>query len=255
MGMGDVANLGLRTAGEAEPVLQVVDHPASALELTYPQVAVPAGAPPIGAARPWSDAAKRTLDIVVSATVLLIFLPLLVLMAVAVRLDTPGSPIFLQTRLGRGRRPFPLLKFRTMHLNAEELLRQDPELYAIYVANDWKLPKGTDPRITRVGAALRATSLDELPQLVNVLLVHMSLVGPRPPVTESISNVYGDDEELYFTVRPGLTGAWQVGGRSDLTVEEHRAIDVDYIQNRSFGRDLRILFATIPAVLTQRGAC
>lgn len=196
---------------------------------------------------------KRAFDATVAAVLLVILAPLFAVIAIVVRLESPGSPIFGHLRAGRHGRYFRCLKFRTMYADAEERLRSDPELYRRYVENDFKLPAGEDPRITRVGRFLRRTSLDELPQLVNVLRGEMSLVGPRPIIREELTQ-YADDQPLLLSLRPGLTGLWQVNGRSSVPYPARKFIELEYVQSWSLMRDIEILLRTIPAVLQQRGA-
>lgn len=196
---------------------------------------------------------KRLLDIVGSGIALIVFAPLIALIAITVRLDSRGPIIFGQARVGRRGRVFRCLKFRSMHINAEQILRADTALYAEYVKNDFKLPEAADTRITRVGRILRRTSLDELPQLWNVLRGDMSLVGPRPVVHDELRH-YDNEEPLLLSLRPGMTGAWQVSGRSSLTYPRRADIELEYVQAWTLAKDIRILFRTVPAVLSQRGA-
>jgi lipopolysaccharide/colanic/teichoic acid biosynthesis glycosyltransferase len=204
--------------------------------------------------RPITDVAKRVMDIVLAVVLLVLTAPLVPVIALAVFVESPGPVLFRQQRCGRGGRRFAMLKVRSMRTDAEAVLHADQKLLAAFEANGFKFPDGEDPRITRVGAFLRASSLDELPQLVNVLRGEMSLVGPRPPIIEQIPVLYGSDDVYYFSVRPGMTGPWQVSGRSDLSQAQRRALDVEYVQNRSVRGDVRILARTIPAVLRRRGA-
>lgn len=137
--------------------------------------------------------------------------------------------------------------------NAEAILRSDPELYAEYVRNDFKLPPERDTRITRMGRFLRRTSLDELPQLWNVLRGEMSLVGPRPVVVDELTH-YGTEKPVFLSLKPGVTGAWQVNGRSSVPYPDRAMVELEYVRSWSLGRDLQILLQTVPAVLAQRGA-
>jgi lipopolysaccharide/colanic/teichoic acid biosynthesis glycosyltransferase len=165
-----------------------------------------------------------------------------------------GRPVlFVQERVGRNGRLFRLYKFRSMVADAEELLRASPALYERYAAGDFKLPEGEDPRVTRLGAMLRRTSLDELPQLWNVLRGDMSLVGPRPVVPAELTE-YGDYERLLQRAKPGITGVWQVSGRSSVHYPERARMDLRYIGQRSLAVDLRLLLRTLPAVISRRGA-
>jgi lipopolysaccharide/colanic/teichoic acid biosynthesis glycosyltransferase len=184
---------------------------------------------------------------------LILLAPLGLLIAAAIKHDSPGSAIFRQKRLGLGGRPFWVYKFRSMRPEAEKVLEADPFLYRRYVENDYKLPVDEDPRITRTGRFLRRTSLDELPQLVNVLKGDMSLVGPRPVVPDEIEH-YGPDARVFLAVKPGLTGHWQINGRSDVGYPERAELDIDYITNWTLGEDLRILAGTFRAVLSRQGA-
>jgi len=140
-----------------------------------------------------------------------------------------------------------------MHTDAEALLRADAGLYAEYVGNNYKLAEDRDPRLTRVGRFLRKTSLDELPQLINVFIGEMSLVGPRPIVPEELSQ-YGPGAPAFLSLKPGITGAWQVNGRSDVGYPDRVDIELEYVRKWSLGRDLWILLRTFPAVLNRRGA-
>jgi len=197
--------------------------------------------------------AKRTLDIVVAAVAIILLAPVGLAITLAIRLESPGPAIFRQKRLGLGGRPFRLWKYRSMRVDAEDILRDDPFLYRRYLDNDYKLPPEEDPRVTSVGRFLRRTSLDELPQLFNVLLGDMSLVGPRPVVPDEIAH-YGTETRVFQAVKPGLTGHWQVSGRSDVVYPERAQLDIDYINNWGLGRDLKILAGTVSAVLQRRGA-
>jgi exopolysaccharide production protein ExoY len=189
-----------------------------------------------------------------AAVVLILTAPLLVAVAALVKLSSPGPVLFAQKRLGKAGKPFRLYKFRSMRPDAEEILRKTPGLYEQYVVNNFKLPEGKDPRITALGAILRATSMDELPQLFNVLKGDMSLVGPRPIVPLEIEK-YGEYSTLFMSVKPGMTGHWQVNGRS--AVEEYAKrvkLDLEYVRDQGVGKDLEILLRTVPAVIRRKGA-
>jgi len=199
-------------------------------------------------------ALKRLVDVLGAALLLVLLSPVLGAVALAIKLTATGPVLFEQERLGQGARHFRLYKFRTMVVNAEEILKKDPGLYKRYVETNFKLPPGEDPRITRLGLFLRSASLDELPQLLNVLRGEMSLVGPRPIVPAEIEQ-YGDVAELFLSVKPGLTGNWQVNGRSEIRDYAHRAtMDLEYIRDRSLAKDITILLKTIPAVVLRKGA-
>ncbi len=196
---------------------------------------------------------KRALDVVGAAVGIVVLAPLMLVVGAAVRLDSRGPIVFGHRRLGRHGHVFKCYKFRSMHVNAEQILREDKELHAQYLANDFKLPEAIDKRITRVGRVLRRTSLDELPQLWNVLMGHMSLVGPRPIVPAELRH-YETEEPLFLSLKPGVTGAWQVQGRSDLPYPGRAAVELEYAQTWSLAKDVNILVRTVPAVLWQRGA-
>jgi exopolysaccharide biosynthesis polyprenyl glycosylphosphotransferase len=193
---------------------------------------------------------KRVLDVFVSATLLTLASPLLVLIAVAIKLDSRGPVLFAQRRAGLGGREFRMLKFRTMVTNAEELL---DDLIRIDELPTPMFKLRDDPRVTRVGRVLRRWSLDELPQLLNVLGGSMSLVGPRPEQVELVER-YAPEHRFRLDVKPGLTGPMQVHGRGHLSFEERIAVEREYVENLSLGRDLRILGLTLPAVFGGRGA-
>ena len=193
--------------------------------------------------------AKRALDIAVSLTALILVAPILIACALAIRIESPGPVMFSQKRTGRAGRRFPMWKFRTMVANAEELKAELAHLN-ILPPPDFKIPN--DPRITRVGRFLRATSLDELPQLFNVLRGDMSIVGPRP--TSFPASSY----ELWHTQRldvaPGMTGLWQLEGRNATTFDERLRLDVKYIRQMSLSQDLRLMVRTVGAVVRRDGA-
>ena len=193
---------------------------------------------------------KRALDLLVSAIGLVVLAPVLLPIGLAVKLDSRGPVLFSQWRAGQGGRAFRMHKFRTMVENAEELLPQLVQLDAL-PEPVFKLEQ--DPRVTRVGRLLRRWSLDELPQLWNVLNGEMSLVGPRPEELALVER-YTPEQRLRLFVKPGLTGPMQVHGRGALDLEERLAVERDYIENLSLGRDLRILGLTLSAVIRGSGA-
>lgn len=191
---------------------------------------------------------KNVFDRVVAAALLVLLAPLLAGIAIAVRATSPGGALFRQTRVGRDGRLFTILKFRTMRLGAEQ------QKLTLVSDGDGPLFKiRNDPRVTPLGAFLRRYSLDELPQLINVLLGDMSLVGPRPPLPEEVAR-YRDDVRRRLLVRPGITGLWQVNGRSDLSWEESVRLDLRYVENWSLTLDLQILWKTWSAVARGQGA-
>ena len=186
---------------------------------------------------------------------LLFLAPLMIAVALAVHLHDGGPIFFAHRRIGRGGRHFPCLKFRSMAVDAEarleKLLASDPQAQREWAANH-KLQ--VDPRVTKVGDFLRRSSLDELPQLLNVLRGEMSLVGPRPVVHAEAVH-YGRWFDSYCSVRPGITGLWQVSGRSDVCYRRRVALDVLYVRRKSLAMDMGILVRTVPAVLLHKGSC
>jgi exopolysaccharide production protein ExoY len=197
---------------------------------------------------------KRLVDLMVASVLLMATAPVIAIIALLIKLSSPGPVFFRQERIGKGGRRIHIYKFRTMHRNAEQMLKSDPELYQKYIEGNYKLPKGKDPRITSIGRVLRELSLDEIPQLINVVKGEMSLVGPRPIVPAEIEK-YADYAPLLLSVRPGLTGQWQVSGRSDIADYARRVrLDMEYIRDQSVTKDLHILFRTVPVVLSREGA-
>lgn len=192
---------------------------------------------------------KRLIDITIASAVLLIGAPIWLLVALAIKLDSPGPILFSQQRIGLRGEPFGFLKFRSMRVDAEEIL----EKLRTTTAERNLFKQKDDPRRTRVGRFIRPFSIDEIPQLINVLRGEMSLIGPRPlPVVESTN--YDEWEQGRFEMKPGLTGLWQVRGRSDIKFDEMILMDLYYIENWSLKLDLQIILQTIPAVLMRRGA-
>lgn len=206
----------------------------------------------------WQAVARRLADVVLAATLILLFSPALIAVAIAIRLDSPGPSLFRQRRVGHGEREFTLFKFRSMRLDA------DPRGHREYVT---ALIKGStadggrkdlyklavDDRITPVGRWIRRWSIDELPQFFNVLLGDMTVVGPRPAIPYEVAE-YPSWYRERFSVKPGLTGLWQVSGRSERTYEEMVRLDIEYAENRSLLGDLSILVRTPWTVLGRRGA-
>jgi lipopolysaccharide/colanic/teichoic acid biosynthesis glycosyltransferase len=194
-------------------------------------------------------ALKRCLDLAGAAILLVILLPVFAVLAVLIAFDD-GTPIFYRRRVVGKAGEFDAFKFRSMKRNADEVLKRDPVLRAEFEQN-FKLKE--DPRLTKSGAILRRHSLDELPQLFNVLVGQMSLVGPRMITTPELDK-YGPFKELLLSVRPGITGYWQVNGRQEVAYQERVAMDVHYIQNWSLWLDLKILFLTPLKVIKREGA-
>ncbi len=193
---------------------------------------------------------KACLDYILVVPGLILISPLFLIIALLVRLDSPGPVIYRRRVLGKDGRVFDAFKFRTMYVNGDEILARYPRLRA-ELAKNYKLK--CDPRVTRVGRFLRKFSLDELPQLFNVLRREMSLVGPRIITPEEIVK-YGQHGDMLLTVMPGLTGLWQVSGRSNTSYENRVKLDMQYIKNWSLMEDVKIIFRTVPAVLKGDGA-
>ncbi len=191
---------------------------------------------------------KRTMDVALAVLALLLLIPVIVCVAAAIRISTGSGVLYAHRRVGRNGRPFACLKFQTMVPDGDACLArhlaENPD-----AARQWQTDRKLkdDPRVTRLGRVLRATSLDEIPQLLNILSGDMSWVGPRPIVYAELEK-YGSAARDYFTVRPGLTGLWQVSGRSRLTYAERVEFDRHYVRNRSILLDLSILARTLPAV-------
>ena len=189
----------------------------------------------------WQQAAKRAIDIAVSAVALALLSPLFALVAIAVRFESPGSVVFRQRRIGRNGAPFTLYKFRTMIVDAPDIRNEDGSTFN----------SPGDARVTRAGNVLRRTSLDELPQLFNVFTGAMSLVGPRPDQVDQ-ARFYGDAEWRRSVVRPGITGLAQINGRNAIPWSTRTRIDLEYVTRQSLLLDLRILWQTVPYVLGSR---
>lgn len=197
---------------------------------------------------------KRLFDVVFASLFLLLTLPLFIIVAVVLKVTDPGPVIYRHVRIGLWGRRFTCFKFRTMVVDAENVLKalldDDPSARAEWERNR-KLIK--DPRVTRVGRILRESSLDELPQLINVLRGEMSLIGPRPIVPSEMSH-YGERLASYVSARPGLTGAWQISGRSDCGYDKRVELDANYVSDWRFSTDLAILVRTVGAVIKRKGS-
>jgi exopolysaccharide biosynthesis polyprenyl glycosylphosphotransferase len=200
--------------------------------------------------RGWQRIAKRVFDFTAALFLLILLAPVMVLIAILIRIDSHGPAIFRQTRCGKDGKPFTFLKFRGMVNNAESLL---PGIEHLNEAQGPIFKIREDPRITRVGKFIRRTSLDELPQLFNVLKGEMSLVGPRPPIPSEVLK-YEPWQRNRLLATPGLTGLWQVSGRSELSFDEMVRLDIDYIEQWNLRLDISILFRTVAAVAKSEGA-
>ncbi len=194
--------------------------------------------------------AKRIVDLLGASAGLVLTAPLMLFVAMAIKLESSGPLLFRHTRLGEDGRPFVMLKFRSMY--------QGAPAFQVQPIGENEIPgpvfkMRADPRITRVGRLVRKYSVDELPQLWNVLRGEMSLVGPRPPVPEEVAR-YEPWQRERLAVKPGLTCTWQVSGRSDIPFDEWVRMDIEYVRSCSFRQDLKLLLLTVPAVITARGA-
>jgi lipopolysaccharide/colanic/teichoic acid biosynthesis glycosyltransferase len=199
---------------------------------------------------PSTLAVKRALDILVASIAIVVLLPVAIVIAIAIKMNDRGPVFFVQQRAGRLGVPFPMIKFRTMRTTAEDELRT---MISLDELSEPMFKFKRDPRVTRPGRFLRRWSLDELPQLVNVFLGHMSLVGPRPEQVDLVER-YIPEHRFRLEVKPGITGPMQVYGRGALTFTERLAVEREYIENLSLGRDLHIIAMTIAPLFTGRGA-
>lgn len=222
--------------------VQLVKAPTSSF-VAPGQVSLPIGGP-----------SKRCFDICFALLALIAFLPLFILVALSVKASDGGSIIFRHRRVGQNGATFDCLKFRTMRLDGEKVLQAHLRT-DLDARKEWTETRKlkNDPRVTVVGVFLRKTSLDELPQIFNILFGEMSVVGPRPVVTDEIT-LYGESAQQYFATRPGLTGAWQISGRNDVTYKERVRLDRVYVETWSFSKDLVIIARTVPAVFMSRGS-
>ncbi|MCB1214728.1 MAG: sugar transferase [Deltaproteobacteria bacterium] len=205
--------------------------------------------------KPYRNIFKRSLDLIFAILILPFLLPIIIVLAIMIRLDSKGPAFYRSRRMGKKGKLFDCLKLRTMYVDADQklanLLESDSKLkkeYEIYR----KLKK--DPRITKVGKLLRSFSLDELPQIFNVIRGEMSFIGPRPAFEEEIKNYYGLNQKEYKAVTPGITGLWQISGRNNTTFEKRVLLDSFYSKNLSIMLDLKIMLKTIPAVFLRKGA-
>lgn len=196
---------------------------------------------------------KRFVDIVGSSVALVVFALPFAIIAILIKRVDHGPVFFKQTRIGKNGKPFKMYKFRSMVVNAEQKLKEDPKLYQKYIDNGYKLPEGEDPRVTGIGRLMRKTSIDELPQFINILKGDMSIVGPRPVVKGELAN-YGDRIDEFLSMKPGAMGLWQASGRSNITYPERCDVELDYIRNASFFYDIKIFFMTLASIFKGDGA-
>ena len=195
----------------------------------------------------------RIAEIIFSLSLLTVTSPVWIAVSLAIFLSDGQPVLFRQNRLGKDGRMFKIFKFRTMRKDAEEILKHDILLYERYIVNDFKLPVDEDPRLLRIGKFLRRWSLDEIPQFLNVIIGDMHVIGPRPIVKDELER-YGEDAATFLSVKPGITGLWQVAGRSDVPYPDRKYLDLLYIQHKSFKLDLTILLKTVWKVIKRDGA-
>ncbi|CDE54868.1 probable undecaprenyl phosphate galactosephosphotransferase [Clostridium sp. CAG:269] len=194
---------------------------------------------------------KRVIDVILASVALILLSPLFVIIAIAIKIDSKGPVFFAHKRIGKNGKIIKLYKFRSMVINAEELIKSfTPEQMREYKEN-YKLTN--DPRITKVGKFLRKTSLDELPQLINIINGDLSIIGPRPVVADELEK-YGVNKDKFLSVTPGLTGYWAANGRSNTTYEQRMEMELYYIDNLSLKMDIKVFFKTILSVLKKEGA-
>ena len=194
---------------------------------------------------------KRIADIIGGIIGLILLSPVFLILAICIKIDSKGPVIFAHKRIGKNGKEFNMYKFRSMYENAEEMIENFNEEQKIEWQENFKLDN--DPRITKVGRLLRKTSLDELPQIVNIIKGDLSIIGPRPIVDEELKK-YGDNKEKFLSITPGLTGYWQANGRSNTTYEERMQMELYYIDNQSLLLDIKIFFKTIVSVIKKEGA-
>lgn len=194
---------------------------------------------------------KRLMDILIASIGIILVLPIFLILSILIKIDSKGPVFLAHTRMGKDGKKFKMYKFRTMYENAQEMIKDfTPEQMKEWKEN-FKLKD--DPRITKVGKFLRKTSLDELPQLINILKGELSIIGPRPIIEVELEK-YGDNKQKFLSVTPGLTGYWACNGRSNITYEQRMIMELYYIDNISFKLDVKIFFKTIVKVLKREGA-
>lgn len=194
---------------------------------------------------------KRLIDIILAIVGLVVLSPLFLIIAIIIRIDSKGPVFFKHKRVGKNGKPIYIYKFRTMHNNAEDMIKNFNEEQMKEFKESYKLQN--DPRITRIGETLRKTSLDELPQILNIIKGDLSIIGPRPVIEEELEK-YGENKEKFLSITPGLTGYWGANGRSSTTYEERMEMELYYVDNYSLKLDISIFFKTIISVLKKEGA-
>lgn len=197
---------------------------------------------------------KRFFDILLSVIALICFSPVFLIIFVMNRFGDNKGPLFYrQERIGWHGKPFKIYKFRSMIVNADTILENDPEMYAKYVANNYKLEPEEDPRITHLGRWLRKSSVDEIPQFINILAGDMSIIGPRPIVKAELAE-YGNRVDKFLSVKPGAMGLWQSSGRSNIPYPERCDVELEYVDKASFAFDAEIMFKNIISIFKSEGA-
>lgn len=194
---------------------------------------------------------KRILDILLGTIGLIILLPIFVVIGIFIKIDSKGPVFFLHKRIGKNGKEFKMYKFRTMHENAEDMIKNFTEEQMKEWKENYKL--ANDPRITKVGDFLRRTSLDELPQIINIVKGDLSIIGPRPVIKEELEK-YGENKEKFLSVKPGLTGYWASSGRSETSYRKRMKMELYYVDNISFQFDMKIFFRTVISVIKKEGA-
>jgi lipopolysaccharide/colanic/teichoic acid biosynthesis glycosyltransferase len=197
---------------------------------------------------------KRLTDIILSILALIVFSPIFLFVRIADYVGDNKGPLFYkQTRIGKNGRPFKMYKFRSMVEHADEILHANKKLYQEYVENNYKLEPEDDPRITKLGHWLRKTSIDEIPQFINILKGEMSIVGPRPIVKEELQE-YGDRVDKFLSVKPGAMGLWQASGRSNIPYPERCDVELSYVDHASYWYDVKIMFKNVISIFKSTGA-
>lgn len=197
------------------------------------------------------ESIKRILDVIISSIGLILLLPVFLILALIIKIDSKGPIIYAHKRIGKNGKEIKIYKFRTMYENANEMIKDFTEEQMKEWKTNFKLKN--DPRVTKVGNILRKTSLDELPQIINIIKGELSIIGPRPVVEEELEK-YGANKNKFLSVTPGLTGFWQANGRSDTTYEQRMQMELYYVDNYNFKLDCQIFFKTFSAVLKKEGA-
>ncbi|KRN06812.1 undecaprenyl-phosphate galactose phosphotransferase [Liquorilactobacillus sucicola DSM 21376 = JCM 15457] len=197
---------------------------------------------------------KRLIDIVISIVALILMVPIFIIMFIVYRFGTNKGPLFYkQERVGKCGKKFKIYKFRSMVVGADAKLKANKKLYDLYLKNSYKLPSELDPRITKLGRFLRKSSIDELPQFINIFKGEMTLIGPRPIIEEELKE-YGEDVDKFLSVTPGAMGYWQASGRSNIEYPERCQYELYYVDHASFLFDLKILFKNIVSIFRGEGA-